>query len=118
MLGTFFPPWAFTRVSPAPCLTSPGRGFNPETDLLKVVPATLQYAIGTPFFDTITLDLPVSSRPLKIAAKGAGGARKKYIKNVKMDDLDWGHIVFDHKMIADGRDIVFEMSDTPQAWGQ
>lgn len=87
-------------------------------DISVVVPATLEYTIGTPFFDTITLDLPGSSRPIKITAKGAGGGKKKYIKNIQMDGLDWGYIVMSHEMISEGRDIVFEMSDTPQIWGQ
>lgn len=83
-----------------------------------VDPAAAEYTIGTPFFDTITLHSPGASRPINVTAKGAGGGKKKYIKNIQMDDLDWGYIVMSHDMISDGRDIVFEMSDIPQTWGQ
>lgn len=80
-------------------------------------PASAEYTIGTPFFDSLGLDLPGASRPLSVTAKGAAGGRKKYIQNVQIDGTDFPYIVLDHGVIKDGADIVFEMSDRPQAWG-
>lgn len=80
-------------------------------------PASAKYVIGTPFFDSLTLDLPGANRPLRITAEGAGGGKKKYIKSVTIDGQPWNDIVLDHGLISDGADIVFEMSDTPQTWG-
>lgn len=92
---------------------------SPDNDVHPSIvdPASAEYVIGTPFFDSLTLDIPGASRPLTITSKGAGGGRKKYIKNIQADGLDWTYLVLDHGMIGDGRDFVFEMGDTPQSWG-
>lgn len=83
-----------------------------------VDPASAEYTVGTPFFDSMTFDLPGRSRPLTVRSLGAGGGKKKYIKNLQIDGMDFPFIVLDHGVIGDGADIVFEMSDTPQTWGK
>ena len=34
-----------------------------------------------------------------------------------IDGEPWEGVVVDHRRIADGADVVFEMVDTPQVWG-
>lgn len=78
-------------------------------------PASATYTIGTPFFDHLSLTLPGASRPLTITAKGASGG-KKYIKSLMLDGREIRTFILDHADIANGGDLVFEMSDRPESW--
>jgi putative alpha-1,2-mannosidase len=80
-----------------------------------VDPASATYTIGTPFFDHLSLTLPGASRPLTITAKGAS-AGMKYIKNLTLDGRELRTSILDHGDIANGGDLVFETSETPQSW--
>jgi len=53
--------------------------------------------------------------PLTVTAKGAS-AGMKYIKNLTLDGRELRTFILDHVDIANGGDLVFEMSDTPQSW--
>lgn len=81
-----------------------------------VDPASATYVIGTPFFESITLDIPGASKPLVITAKGANDGRD-YVKGVIFDGQAHDAIHLSHAQISDGAEIVFEMEGTPQVWG-
>lgn len=63
------------------------------------------------------MHLPGAARPLVVTASGA--QTKVYVKSLTVDGVpvDSQRPVVTHAQIANGADVVFEMSDTPQAWG-
>ena len=93
-----------------------GSEASAKADRVLVDPASAVYVIGAPFFDSLTLHLPGATRPLKITATGAGDGRR-YVKSVTIDGKPLDGITIDHRQIADGADIIFEMEGTPQVWG-
>lgn len=70
-----------------------------------------------PFFDRVTMYLPNAARPLVVTASGA--QTKKYVRGLTIDGVavDSERPVVTHAQIANGANVIFEMSDTPQAWG-
>ncbi|KAH9483275.1 putative glycosidase [Psilocybe cubensis] len=87
-----------------------------------VNPVSGEYVVGSPFFERITIDLnsPASSSQLspKLLTVTAIGARtKQYIKSLKINGVDVDQPIIKHEQIAQGADIVFEMSDEIQGWG-
>lgn len=94
----------------------PGKSLPlPCPGLQAVDPASATYTIGTPFFDDLSLTLPGASRPLTVTATGASEGMK-YIKSLTLDGRELRTFILEHGDIADGGDLVFEMSDTPQSW--
>ncbi|KAH8107405.1 glycoside hydrolase family 92 protein [Phellopilus nigrolimitatus] len=83
-----------------------------------VDPVSTEYVVGAPFFDKITLHLPGAPRPLVIRAAGAG-AGKQYVRSLSVDGVpvDGARPVLRHAQLVRGGELVFEMSDAPQAWG-
>ncbi|KZV62978.1 glycoside hydrolase family 92 protein [Peniophora sp. CONT] len=79
-----------------------------------VNPVSAEYVVGTPFFDKITVHLPNAARPLVISAPGA--SNKPYVKSLAIDGQAVDSPIIRHEQIAQGADIVFEMSAGPQAW--
>ena len=63
------------------------------------------------------MHLPNAARPLVVSASGA--QTKQYVKGLTVDGVpvDSERPVITHAQIANGANVVFEMSDTPQAWG-
>lgn len=80
-----------------------------------VNPSSTSYVVGTPFFNKVTINLPGSRRPLVIHANGA--ATKPYIRSLAVNGNSITEPILDHAQIAQGGELVFEMSDTPQSWG-
>ncbi|KAF8075749.1 glycoside hydrolase family 92 protein [Lyophyllum atratum] len=85
-----------------------------------VNPVSGEYVVGSPFFDKITINLPPTpqkkkSRKLTISAKGA--PTKPYIKSLTVNGRKVETPIIRHEDIADGGEIVFEMSETIEAWG-
>jgi len=85
-----------------------------------VNPVSGEYVVGSPFFDKITIDLPPTpqkkgSRKLTITAKDA--PTKPYIKSLTVNGKRVETPVIRHEDIADGGEIVFEMSDVVEEWG-
>ncbi|OCB85571.1 glycoside hydrolase family 92 protein [Sanghuangporus baumii] len=78
-------------------------------------PVMFLSAFFRPFFDKVTINLPGAPRPLVITSKGA--PTKKYVKSLTIDGIPLVDPVITHAQIAHGANIVFEMSDRPQAWG-
>jgi hypothetical protein len=63
-----------------------------------------------PFFDKITVDFPAAEKPLVVTAKGAG--TKNYIKSVTVNGISIQNSpIIRHEDIANGGEIVFEMTD-------
>lgn len=63
------------------------------------------------------MNLPGASRPLTIIS--AGAAKRKYVKGVTIDGVPVSsdRPIIMHDQIKDGAEIVFEMAESPQAWG-
>lgn len=63
------------------------------------------------------MNLPGASRPLTIIS--AGAAERKYVKGVTIDGVPVSsdRPIIMHDQIKDGAEIVFEMTESPQAWG-
>jgi putative alpha-1,2-mannosidase len=81
--------------------------------------------VDSPFFDKVTIDLPPQShqtqvekekpRTLTIIAKDAPS--KPYIKSLTINGRKVDIPLLQHEDIVDGGEIVFEMSDRVEAWG-
>ncbi|KIM42607.1 glycoside hydrolase family 92 protein [Hebeloma cylindrosporum] len=95
-----------------------------------VNPVSGEYVVGSPFFERITIDLnsrssPTSSSPSSSSSSSSGklkvtaiGARTKpYIKSLTIDGVKVDRPIIRHEQIAHGADVVFEMSDEVEAWG-
>lgn len=87
-----------------------------------------EYAVGTPFFERVVLRLPRGAatggevgssegrdRELVISAPGA--PKKPYVKGLTIDGESKETPVITHRELVNAALIVFEMSETPSAWG-
>ncbi|KZT13304.1 glycoside hydrolase family 92 protein [Laetiporus sulphureus 93-53] len=79
-----------------------------------VDPVSAEYAVGTPFYDKVTIDLPNANRPLVITSKGAPSM--PYVKSLTVNGESVEVPMIRHEQIVSGGEIVFEMSAEPQAW--
>lgn len=82
-----------------------------------VDPVSGDYVVGTPFFDSLTLNFPGTSKPLVISAPGASSKGEVYVKSLRVNGKKWDQPVINHSDFSSGGEVVFEMSATPQAWG-
>ncbi|KAF9567664.1 glycoside hydrolase family 92 protein [Agrocybe pediades] len=92
-----------------------------------VNPVSGEYVVGSPFFEQVTIDLsrpasPTASSlfptPMKNLAVTAVGARTKpYIKSLTIDGVKVDRPIIKHEQISRGADVVFEMSDKIESWG-
>ncbi|WP_328997335.1 GH92 family glycosyl hydrolase [Kribbella sp. NBC_00709] len=80
-----------------------------------VNPASTEYVIGAPLFDTVEIDIPGASRPLTIHAPGA--PTLPYVEGVRLDGVETTQPFIEHAAIADGATIDFTMSAEPSDWG-
>jgi putative alpha-1,2-mannosidase len=81
--------------------------------------------VNSPFFDKITIDLPPQPhqsqaekkklRTLTIIARDAPS--KPYIKSLTINGRKVDVPILQHEDIVDGGEIMFEMSDRVEAWG-
>ncbi|KAI1126208.1 glycoside hydrolase family 92 protein [Nemania abortiva] len=87
-----------------------------------------EYVVGTPFFERISLRLPLGlatggetgyagdgERELVISAPGA--PKKPYVKSLTIDGERKYQPIITHSELINSRAIVFEMSETPTNWG-
>ncbi|KAI9433354.1 glycosyl hydrolase family 92-domain-containing protein [Lactarius indigo] len=79
-----------------------------------VNPVSDEYVVGSPFFDAVTINLPVISQPLHVIASGA--STKPYVKSLRINGEEVNEPIIKHSQIAYGGVIEFEMSDQPQTW--
>jgi hypothetical protein len=85
-------------------------GFYPVT------PACVDYSIGTPWFEKITLNLD-SGKKFVIRAPGVSG-RNFYIKGMNLSGSARKESRLSHDEITAGGELTFEMTDTPAKWGK
>lgn len=85
-------------------------GFYPVT------PGQNTYAIGSPLFDKVTINLENGKKFVITAANNS--AKNKYIKSASINGAKLEYSYFTHSQIADGGEVSFEMTDTPvDLWG-
>ena len=83
-----------------------------------VCPGDGQYAIGSPLFPKITLQLPAPyNKNITIIAEGVTEG-KKYIKSLTMDGNPITTPFIKHDDLVSCNELLFEMSDTPTDWGK
>ncbi len=75
-----------------------------------VCPATDQYAIGTPLFSKVTIDLP-SGKQIVINAKD-NSKNNFYVKSLKVNGKKYTKTYFTHSDLINGAKIDFVMSST------
>lgn len=75
-----------------------------------VCPATDQYAIGTPLFSKVTIDLP-SGKQIVINAKD-NSKDNFYVKSLKVNGKKYTKTYFSHSDLINGAKIDFVMSST------
>ena len=76
-----------------------------------VCPASDQYAIGTPLFSKVTVDLPSGKQ---IVIKSEDNSKENfYIKSLKLNGKAYTKTYFTHSGLAAGAKIDFVMSSTP-----
>jgi hypothetical protein len=85
-------------------------GFYPVT------PGQNTYAIGAPLFDKVTINLE-NGKKFVISARN-NSALNKYISGASINGKKLEHSYFTHEQIANGGQVVFDMSGTPvDLWG-
>jgi predicted alpha-1,2-mannosidase len=80
-----------------------------------VVPASGEYAFGTPLFEKTTLHLP-NGKTLVIQAPGAS-KQKPYIQQVRCNGQNWTQNFISHDKILEGGVWEIQMGDKPSTWG-
>lgn len=76
-----------------------------------VCPASDQYVLGTPYFDSVTLNLE-NGRKVTINAHG-NGADAPYISSMKLNGSDYTRNYIDHATLMGGANIDFSLSQKP-----
>lgn len=75
-----------------------------------------------PFFERISIDLdshhhPSSSPRKKLTITAIGARSKPYIKSLTINGISITEPIIKHEQIANGAEVVFEMSDEIEVWG-
>ena len=76
-----------------------------------VCPASDQYVLGTPYFDSVTLNLE-NGRKVTINAHG-NGADAPYISSMRINGSDYTRNYIDHATLMGGANIDFSLSQKP-----
>ncbi len=76
-----------------------------------VCPGSGEYVIGTPLFDSAEIKLR-DGRVLKIRAQGVS-SENRYIDGITVNGVAYDKNYFDHDMIVNGGEIVFDMVSKP-----
>lgn len=76
---------------------------------------TASYAIGAPYFKKMTIHLE-NGKDIVINAPKVSD-KNKYIQDMKLNGKSYNKLTLDHKDIADGATLDFEMGSTPSEWG-
>jgi predicted alpha-1,2-mannosidase len=83
--------------------------------IYPVTPGSTQYAIGSPIFDEISLDLGDGKKFSFIARNNA--PQNLYIQSAKLNDEPFNRTWIDHSEIMKGGTLVFEMGSEPnESW--
>lgn len=83
--------------------------------LYPVVPAGGDYAIGSPLFEKITLQVG-DGKTLTIRAKGLS-KKNIYIKSAQWNGVPYTKTWINHAQLQNGGELTFEMSSEPTQWG-
>lgn len=76
-----------------------------------------------PFFDEMIIDWPpvtsnsVQSSSKRLTIKSSGASQKQYVKSLTVNGENIDTPILVHEQIVNGGEIVFEMSDEIQDWG-
>ena len=76
-----------------------------------VCPASDQYVLGTPYFDSVTLNLE-NGRKVTINAQG-NSADAPYISSMRINGSDYTRNYIDHATLMGGANIDFSLSQKP-----
>ncbi|KAI1426409.1 glycoside hydrolase family 92 protein [Xylaria sp. FL1777] len=87
-----------------------------------------EYAVGTPFFEKVTIRLPdgvatggevglSGDREKELVISAPGAPRKSYIKGLTIDGRMKETPIITHGELVNARLVLFEMSQTPTNWG-
>lgn len=79
-----------------------------------VCPGDNQYAIGTPLFNDMVINLE-SGKKFRIKAKHLSSTNI-YIQSVTYNDQPYDKSFILHQMIEDGGELIFVMGDEPSEW--
>jgi predicted alpha-1,2-mannosidase len=79
-----------------------------------VNPASGQYAVGSPFFDKVTLKLPGAHRPLVISSPHA--ASRPYVQALSLNGKSITKPFLSQTDLTGGGRLDFTMNAAPQAW--
>lgn len=82
----------------------------------QMCPAQLQYAIGTPSFGKVTINLE-NGKKFIIRAENISD-KNYYIQSAKLNGSDYGKCYITHNDITEGGELVFRMGSEPnKSWG-
>ena len=76
-----------------------------------VCPSSDEYAIGTPLFKKVTVNLPNGKNILLEAPENS--CENFYIDGINLDGKSWSKNYFKHEDLSDGARITYSMSPTP-----
>jgi len=87
-----------------------------------VNPVSGEYVVGSPLFERISINLnphdhPSSTPPKKLTITAIGARSKPYIKSLTINGISINQPIIKHEQIANGAEVVFEMSDKVEVWG-
>ncbi len=77
--------------------------------------ASGEYAVGSPLFDKVTLDLPTGR--LVIEAKG-NSPDNCYVQSLSIDGKAWNKVTIPHSVFVKAKRITFTMGPKPSDWGR
>ena len=81
-----------------------------------VLPGEPIYAIGSPIFDKVTINLE-NGKKFVVRAKNVSD-KNKYIQSAKLNGKSYTKSWFDHKDIMNGAELILEMGENPNYnWG-
>ncbi|MBR5052281.1 MAG: glycoside hydrolase family 92 protein, partial [Bacteroidaceae bacterium] len=81
-----------------------------------VTPGTTTYAIGSPFFEKATLNLP-NGKTFTVRAKGLS-QENKFIQKARLNGKELNKPWFTHEQLMEGGTLEFTMSPKPnKEWG-
>ncbi len=81
---------------------------------LPVTPGILEYNIGTPMFEKVTIHLPNGNDCIIEANKVS--AENRYIQSASLNGNSLENYWFSHADLEKGAKLVFEMGDQPSGW--
>ncbi len=74
-----------------------------------------EYTIGSPIFDTVTLNLP-NGTTCVITAKN-NSAENMYVQSMRINGKAWDKSFLSHEALVNGGTIEFKMGPKPSKWG-